>query len=92
MVAQKPPKGMLLHCGAELLSTNQLWEVPTPRNTDTWYPLAHRNMLGEVHDQLDSCGFIVTEEAYALSHDGQRYFNVLNVTLPGRGLFIGAGL
>ena len=87
VAAQKPPKGMLLHCGAELVSRKQLWEVPTPRNTETWYPLAHSNVLDEVHDQLDSCGFIVTEEAHALSHDGQRYFGVLNITLPGRGLF-----
>ena len=87
VVAQKPPKGMLLHCGAELVSRKQLWEVPTPRNTDTWYPLAHSRVFGEVHDQLRGCGFIVTEEAHALSHDGQRYFGVLNITLPGRGIF-----
>jgi hypothetical protein len=86
-VAQKPPKGMLLHCGAELVSRNQLWEVPTPDNTETWYPLAHRRVFSEVQDQLKSCGFIVTEEAHALSHDGQRYFGVLNITLPGRGIF-----
>jgi hypothetical protein len=87
VVAQKPPKGMLLHCGAELVSRDQLWEVPTPDNTETWYPLAHHRVFGEVHDQLRSSGFIVTEEAHALSHDAQRYFGVLNITLPGRGIF-----
>ena len=78
---------MLLHCGAELVSRNKLWEVPTLGNTETWYPLAHSKVLNEVHDQLVSCEFIVTEEAHALSHDGQRYFGVLNIRLPGRGIF-----
>ena len=87
VAAQKPPKGMLLHCGAELVNRTQLYDVPTPRNTDTWYPLPHSRVFGEVHDQLRGCGFIVTEEAHALSHDGQRYFGVLNITLPGRGIF-----
>ena len=41
VVAQKPPKGMLLHCGAELVSRDQLWEVPTPDHTETWYPLVY---------------------------------------------------
>jgi hypothetical protein len=87
VAAQKPPKGMLLHCGAELVNRTQLYDVPTPRNTDTWYPLPHSRVFGEVHDQLRGCGFTVTEEAHALSHDGQRYFGVLNITLPGRGIF-----
>jgi hypothetical protein len=87
VVAQKPPKGMLLHCGAELVSKEQLWEVPTPEHTETWYPLAHFSVFAEVQTQLRSCGFIITEQAHALSHDGQRYFGVLNITLPGRGIF-----
>ncbi|MEI6714370.1 MAG: DUF932 domain-containing protein [Verrucomicrobiota bacterium] len=87
VVSQKPPKGMLLHCGAELVSKEQLWEVPTPNHTDTWYPLPHFSVLTEVRSQLVACGFIITEEAHALSHDGQRYFGVLNITVPGRGIF-----
>ena len=77
---------MLLHCGAELVSKEQLWEVPTPDHTDTWYPLAHFCVLSEVQTQLRACGFIITEEAHALTHDGARYFGVLNITLPGRGI------
>jgi hypothetical protein len=87
VAAQEPPKGMLLHCDAELVSRRQLYDVPTPTNTKTWYPLPHGRVFGEVYDQLRVCGFVVTEEAHALSHDGQRYFGVLNITLPGRGIF-----
>jgi len=34
---QTPPRGMLLHCGAEIVSRDQLFAVPTPRGTQTWY-------------------------------------------------------
>jgi hypothetical protein len=64
--AQKPPKAMLLHCGAELVNSAQQYQVPTPGNNETWYPLPHSRILNEVHNQLDACGFIVTEEAHAL--------------------------
>jgi len=87
LVSQKPPKGMLLHCGAQLVSRDELWEVPTPDHTDTWYPLPHFSVLTEVRSRLVACGFLITEEAHALSHDGRRYFGVLNITTPGRGIF-----
>ena len=81
---QRPPKGMLLHCGAELVTRQQLAEVPTPSSTDTWYPLPHTTVLRAVEDQLEACGFIISETAHALSHDGDCYFGVLNITVQGR--------
>lgn len=79
--APTPPKGMLLHCGAEVVTREQLLQVPTPRGTSTWYPLSHQSILGEVEIQLQSSGFRIREETHALSHDGARYFGVLNVSL-----------
>jgi len=75
---------MLLHCGAETVSRGQLFDVPTPPGTRTWYPLSHRTILREVETQLESCGFTILEETHALSHEGARYFGVLSVTLPNR--------
>lgn len=76
---------MLLHCGAEIVSREQLFAVPTPPRTQTWYPLSHRKILGEVETQLETSGFTIVEETHALSHAGARYFGVMSVTLPGRG-------
>jgi hypothetical protein len=56
-------------------------------NTATWYPLARSRVFHEVHDQPRGCGFIVKDAAHALNHDGARYFGVLNITMPGRGIF-----
>ena len=43
---------MLLHCGAETVTREELSHVPTPLGTSTWYPLAHQTILGEVETQL----------------------------------------
>ena len=83
--AQAPTRGMLLHCGAETVSREDLLAVPTPRGTQTWYPLPHSTILGEVETQLESTGFTILEETHALSHGGARYFGVMSVALPNRG-------
>lgn len=56
-------------------------------NTAAWYPLALNRIFHDVYAQLRGCGFIVKEAAHALSHDGVRYFGVLNITMPFRGIF-----
>lgn len=81
---QKPVAGMLLHCGAHLVNRAQLEAVPTPRGTDTWYPLAHRALLEEVQSQLNSAGFTIGRQSHALSHEGARYFGVMEVKQPGQ--------
>ena len=82
--AQTPTRGMLLHCGAQTVSRAELFTVPTPPGTRTWYPLSHRTILQEVETQLETTGFTITEETHELSHSGERYFGVLSVTLPSR--------
>ncbi len=76
----------MIYGGAELVSRGGLWQVPTPLHTETWFPLPHSRVFSEVHERLEGCGFIVTEEAHASSHDGQRYFGVLNITSLGCGI------
>ena len=85
-VAQKPPRGMLLHCGAELVTRQELWTVPTPDRTQSWYPIPHSTVLTEVEDQLEGCGFTITESAHSLTHDGSRYFAVLSINFRGRNI------
>jgi len=81
----KPPvRGLLLHCGGEVVSRGELLGVPTPQGTRTWYPMSHGTILDEVETQLRGCGFQITNETHALSHGGARYFGVLSVTVIGR--------
>jgi len=78
------PKGMLLHCGAQVVDRQDLFEVATPHGTDTWYPLPHRSLVTEVENQLQAAGFQLRGETHALTHDGSRYFGVIQVSLPSR--------
>ncbi|MGJ8644706.1 MAG: DUF932 domain-containing protein [Luteolibacter sp.] len=81
---KKPVAGMLLHCGAELVDRHTLNAVQTPRGTSTWYPLAHRALLDEVQTQLETAGFSIGRESHALSHEGRRYFGVMEIKQPGQ--------
>lgn len=79
-----PVPGMLLHCGAETVSRSDLFAVPTPKPTETWFPLAHGDLVTEVQRQLAGAGFMLESALHALSHDGARYFGLLQVRLPER--------
>jgi len=79
-----PPRGMLLHCGAELVDRRTVYDVATPAGTETWFPLAHAGLIHEVETQLRSAGFNLTGEHHALTHDGARYFGLFEVNTPGR--------
>ena len=80
--AQAP--GMLLHCGGEHVTQDELFAVPTPEPTNSWFPLAHRDLVTEVRSQLTGAGLLVDSSFHALSHDGARYFGILQVRLPAQ--------
>jgi len=70
---------LILHCGAHAVDRAVLENVPTPRATATWQPVAHIDLLTTVEDQLNGFGLQVVEEAHGLTHDGKRYFGLLQV-------------
>lgn len=82
---QAPPKGMLLHCGGVHVDRTAVRDVPTPAGTDTWFPLAHADLLTEVEGQLRGAGFAIHGEGHALSHEGLRYFGLFEVATPEGG-------
>ena len=67
---------ILLHCGGNVVEKEIVMEVETPEPTDTWFPLPHARVIGEVEKHLAGCGFRLTEQTHALSHEGARYFGV----------------
>jgi len=75
------PPEMLLHCGGEIVTQDSLFAVPTPEPTKSWFPLAHRDLVTEVRSQLTGAGLSVDSSFHALSHDGARYFGILQVRL-----------
>ncbi len=71
---------MLLHCGGQVVNRAALFGVPTPRASGTWFPLPHRHLVEEVEGQLLNAGFDVLGQTHAISHDGNRYFGILEIS------------
>lgn len=71
--------GLLLHCGAARADIETVQAVPVPPATQTWHPIPHHRLLDGVKDQMVRSGLVITDEAHALSHQGQRYFGLIQV-------------
>jgi len=57
----------------------QLQAVRTPAATRTWTPIAHASLLHQVERTIRINNLEVVTEAHALTHDGARYFGMLQV-------------
>ena len=73
------PCNLILHCGAHAVPRTELDGVQTPAATDTWQPIPHHAYLASVESSLPAHGLRVVNEAHALTHDGGRYFGLLQV-------------
>lgn len=70
---------LLLHCGAHAVDAEVLQSVYTPEPTRSWQPIPHHDLLHRVKEVLPAFGLRVMQEAHALTHDGGRYFGLLEV-------------
>lgn len=74
---------LMLHAGGKLCSMEDLQRVATPQGTDTWTPVPHVRVIDEVRETLDRTGLGVTDEAYALYRNGDRFFGLLGLSIKG---------
>jgi hypothetical protein len=72
-------KGLMMHCGADIVDVEAVYGTDTPSPEGRWFPVPHKYLVDEARKNLEASGFRVTEEAHALSHDGARYFGLMNV-------------
>lgn len=82
---------LMLHCGAHAVEREALPLVPTPDRTQSWVPIPHSRLLTQVLGTLQRSGLEVVSEAHGLTHDGSRYFGLLQVagTDTDFGLVVG---
>jgi len=76
---QRRRPNLLLHCGARGVEREQVIEVPTPRPTDTWTPIPHIELVRQVEQTLRFNRLVVGTQAHSLSHDGARYFGLMEI-------------
>lgn len=70
---------LLLHCGARAVEREEVMDVPTPWPTDTWTPIAHIALVAHVEQTLRTNGLVIGNQAHSLSHDGARYFGLMEI-------------
>ena len=70
---------LILHCGAAEVPRKALALVPTPRPTETWQPIPHETYVHRIEQALPDYGLSVIQEAHAITHDGTRYFGLVQV-------------
>jgi hypothetical protein len=70
---------LVLHCGAEEISEDQLKKLNTPEGTRTHVPVPHYSLVQELEKQLDASDIEIVEAKHGLSKDEQRYFGMFKL-------------
>jgi hypothetical protein len=70
---------LVLHCGAHRVPREMLPQVTMPCRTATWQPIPHQDLLTLVEHTLPRYNMRVVEQAHAITHDGMRYFGLLQI-------------
>jgi hypothetical protein len=80
--APRPPRkrpNLLLHCGAQAVERMEVASVPTPFATRTWTPIPHIQLVAQVERTLQRNGLFIGNQAHSLTHDGARYFGLMEI-------------
>lgn len=70
---------LLLHCGAHSVDLAEVGKVRTPRSTASWCPIPHHQLITTVQKALATTNLRIGTQAHSLSHEGQRYFGLMEV-------------
>lgn len=70
---------LVLHCGANKATREQVVETATPEPCDYHFPIPHSLLLEEVEKGLAADGFEITSATHALTKGGARYFGMIEV-------------
>ena len=76
-------EGLILHCGSERVTRNDLRHVPTPEPTPTWKPVPHHEVAELVVNEAKSRGYEIVGEDYGLNDCGSKMFGVLRFSPKG---------
>lgn len=73
---------LMLHQGSHSVSRGELASSYTPSPTATWKPVPHLQVLQTVEKALLQRRITIMGQAHGLSHDGKRYFGLLEILSP----------
>jgi len=70
---------LTLHCGAQNVDLDEVRNVNTPRSTNSWCPIPHHQLISQVQKTLKTTNLRIGTQAHSLSHEGQRYFGLMEI-------------
>jgi hypothetical protein len=80
-VQKRRPK-LCLHCGGNEVTRDEVQSTETPSPTKTWQPIPHIELVEEVEAALKLNNLEIGNVAHALSHEGRRYFGLMEIRSP----------
>jgi hypothetical protein len=72
-------KGLMLHCGAQETTRDDVENCPTPDATVSHHPIAHAKLLTATEACLADYGFQTMTGTYGMTHEGNRFFGLLDL-------------
>ena len=70
-------QGLMLHCGSQHVTLDQLRQVPTPAPTASWQPVPHHQIAEHVLEEAEKHGCKVAFQDYGLNPSCSKMFGVL---------------
>ena len=83
---------LLAHCGSNKITRDELTLIPTPEGTQTYQPLAHRQIVDALLEALMFRHISVVRDEYAVSEDGMKMFGVLDLETTFEGCRFSIGV
>ena len=79
---------LMLRCGSNEVSRDEIDAAPTPDPTKKWHPIPHNSLIDMLTNRLPNYGLEIVQEVHGMYKDGQRYFGMFQV--GGDGIDIDA--
>ena len=79
VIATRRTPNLTLHCGAHNVDLDEVRSVNTPRSTNSWCPIPHHQLISQVQKTLKTTNLRIGTQAHSLSHQGQRYFGLMEI-------------
>ena len=70
---------LVAHCGAKMVSRNELKAIPVPEGTRTHQPLSHFEIVEVLEEALSFRHLSIVKDEYAVSADGMKMFGVMDL-------------
>jgi hypothetical protein len=73
---------LMVHAGGWEATRDEVVAVPTPAPSKRHYPVPHGDLIDLIQKTVERTGLQVVDEAFALSHEGNRMFGLLGLKGP----------